>query len=71
MVFESNKAIASIYDILVLVLWLQVQLLLVGNSYKIDLNHFDPAMETTNAPQIIEHLYKSTNYTPYDVKWIP
>lgn len=28
-------------------------------------------METTNAPQIIDHLYKSINYTPYDVKWIP
>ncbi len=28
-------------------------------------------METTNAPQIIEHLYRTTNYTPYDVKWIP
>lgn len=32
---------------------------------------FVTKMETTNAPQIIDHLTKSTNYTPYDVKWIP
>ena len=28
-------------------------------------------METINAPQIIEHLNRSLDYTPYDVKWIP
>ena len=28
-------------------------------------------MDTTNAPQIIEHLTKSLSFTPYDVKWIP
>lgn len=28
-------------------------------------------METTSAPQIIEHLIRSLNYTPYDVKWVP
>jgi len=28
-------------------------------------------MDTTDAPQIIEHVQKSINFTPYDVKWIP
>lgn len=29
------------------------------------------AMYTTNAPQIIEHVSKSLNFTPYDCKWVP
>ena len=28
-------------------------------------------MDTLNAPQIIEHISHSLNYTPFDVKWIP
>jgi len=28
-------------------------------------------MDTTDAPQIIEHIHKPINYTPYDTKWIP
>lgn len=28
-------------------------------------------MHTTEAPQIIEHLNKSINFTPMDVRWIP
>lgn len=28
-------------------------------------------MDTTDAPQIIEHINKSIGYTPYDVKWVP
>jgi WD40 repeat protein len=28
-------------------------------------------MDTTDAPQIIEHVHKSIPYTPYDNKWIP
>ena len=28
-------------------------------------------VDTTNAPQIIEHISQSLNYTPFDVKWIP
>jgi len=28
-------------------------------------------MDTTDAPQIIEHIHKSVNFTPYDTKWIP
>jgi len=28
-------------------------------------------MDTTDAPQIIEHVQKSLNFTPYDTKWIP
>lgn len=28
-------------------------------------------MDTTDAPQIIEHIQKSINFTPYDTKWIP
>lgn len=28
-------------------------------------------MDTTNAPQIIEHQSMSLDFTPYDTKWIP
>lgn len=28
-------------------------------------------MDSIKAPQIMEHLNKSVNYTPYEVKWIP
>jgi len=28
-------------------------------------------MDTTDAPQVIEHVNKSLNYTPYDARWIP
>ena len=28
-------------------------------------------MDTLGAPQIIEHISHSLNYTPFDVKWIP
>ena len=28
-------------------------------------------MDTTEAPQMIEHLSRSINYTPYEVKWLP
>jgi hypothetical protein len=28
-------------------------------------------MDTTDAPQIIEHINKSINFTPYDTKWVP
>ena len=28
-------------------------------------------VDTLNAPQIIEHISQSLNYTPFDVKWIP
>lgn len=28
-------------------------------------------MDTTDAPQIIEHIHKSIPFTPYDNKWIP
>jgi WD40 repeat protein len=28
-------------------------------------------MDTTAAPQIIEHINKSINFTPYDTRWIP
>lgn len=28
-------------------------------------------MDTTNAPQLIEHLSKSISFTPFDTKWIP
>lgn len=31
--------------------------------------HF--AMDTTNAPQIFEHIQESLNFTPYDTKWLP
>jgi len=29
------------------------------------------SMDTTDAPQIIEHINKGINYTPYDNKWVP
>lgn len=28
-------------------------------------------MDTTDAPQIIEHVNKSVTFSPYDVKWVP
>ncbi len=28
-------------------------------------------MDTTDAPQIIEHVHKSVTYTPYDTRWVP
>lgn len=28
-------------------------------------------MDTTDAPQIIEHIHKSLTFTPYDTKWVP
>eukprot|EP01036_Dinobryon_divergens_P034630 gene34630-44768_t len=28
-------------------------------------------MDTTDAPQIIEHIHKGLNFTPYDTRWIP
>ena len=28
-------------------------------------------MDTTDAPQIIEHVHESLTFTPYDTKWIP
>lgn len=28
-------------------------------------------MDSIKAPQIMEHLSRSVNYTPYEVKWIP
>ena len=28
-------------------------------------------MDTTDAPQIIEHIHKNVNFTPNDTKWIP
>lgn len=28
-------------------------------------------MDTTDAPQIIEHINKSVPYTPYDTRWVP
>jgi WD40 repeat protein len=28
-------------------------------------------MDTTDAPQIIEHINKSLPFTPYDTKWVP
>lgn len=28
-------------------------------------------MDTTDAPQIIEHIHKQVSFTPYDVKWVP
>ena len=28
-------------------------------------------MDTTDAPQIIEHIHKSINFTSYDTKWVP
>jgi hypothetical protein len=32
---------------------------------------FKSKMDTTDAPQIIEHINKQINFTPYDNKWIP
>ena len=28
-------------------------------------------MDTTDAPQILEHANKSLTFTPFDCKWIP
>ena len=28
-------------------------------------------MDTTDAPQIIEHIHKPINFTPYDTRWVP
>jgi len=28
-------------------------------------------MDTTDAPQIIEHIHKSITFTPYDTRWVP
>jgi hypothetical protein len=28
-------------------------------------------MDTTDAPQIIEHINKGVDFTPYDTKWVP
>jgi hypothetical protein len=28
-------------------------------------------MDTTDAPQLIEHINKSINFTPYETRWIP
>jgi hypothetical protein len=28
-------------------------------------------MDTTDAPQIIEHIHKSIPFTPYDTRWVP
>jgi len=28
-------------------------------------------MDSIKAPQIMEHLSRTLNYTPYEVKWIP
>ncbi len=28
-------------------------------------------METTDAPQIIEHVNKPVMFTPYDIRWVP
>ena len=28
-------------------------------------------MDTTDAPQIIEHIHKQVDFTPYDIKWVP
>ena len=30
-----------------------------------------PVMQTTDAPQILEHLNKTLDFTPADVKWVP
>lgn len=29
------------------------------------------AMDSTDAPQIIEHINKSVTFTPYDTRWVP
>lgn len=39
-------------------------------NYNSSLNSFK-SMDTIKAPQIMEHLSRSVNYTPYEVKWIP
>jgi hypothetical protein len=28
-------------------------------------------MDSTDAPQIIEHVHKSLTFTPYDARWVP
>jgi WD40 repeat protein len=28
-------------------------------------------MDTTDAPQIIEHIHQGINFTPYDTRWVP
>ena len=28
-------------------------------------------MDTTDAPQLIEHINKTLNFTPYAVRWVP
>lgn len=28
-------------------------------------------MDTTDAPQIIEHIHKPVNFTPYETRWVP
>lgn len=28
-------------------------------------------MDTTDAPQLIEHINKSLTYTPFDTRWVP
>ena len=28
-------------------------------------------MDTTSAPQLIEHINHSLSFTPFDVKWVP
>ena len=28
-------------------------------------------MDTTDAPQLIEHVNKPINFTPYDTRWVP
>ena len=33
--------------------------------------HQRDRMDSTEAPQIIEHIHKSVPWTPYDVKWVP
>jgi hypothetical protein len=38
--------------------------------FDFDLN-FQSEMDTTDAPQILEHASQSLGFTPFDVKWIP
>merc|ERR1719502_415316 len=38
---------------------------------KAELSKAGTAMDTTSAPQIIEHIHKSLNYTPYETLWVP
>ena len=28
-------------------------------------------MDTTNAPQMVDHLSKSLNFTPFETRWLP